>query len=276
MPNSKARDLAALLSGSGTGTIAPALVSDQSNTSTGFFDLPAGTTAERPGNPQTGMIRFNTTFGKAEQYDGSKWETIAAPPIITGITYPDGTLAASPSGNEQIVINGNNFSTTASPVVEIANVAVPSVTVNSSSQITITTPAKTAGNYTLSVTNPSGLGSDVTISFSNDPAWNTAENAIIASGITGGPVNITNVTAAEGSDSITYSEVTSVLTGIMGLSLGASSGAITGTLPAVNQDTTYSFTLRATDAENQISDRQFRISVVVNYFGDGSDGSLST
>lgn len=53
----------------------PADVSDQANTSTGYFDLPAGTTAQRPGSPASGMVRFNTTLGEPEWYDpaGSQW-----------------------------------------------------------------------------------------------------------------------------------------------------------------------------------------------------------
>jgi hypothetical protein len=53
----------------------PANVSDQANASTGYFDLPAGTTAQRPGSPASGMVRFNTDDGNPEWYDpvGSQW-----------------------------------------------------------------------------------------------------------------------------------------------------------------------------------------------------------
>jgi hypothetical protein len=53
----------------------PASVSDQANASTGYFDLPAGTTAQRPGSPASGMVRFNTETGEPEWYDpaGSQW-----------------------------------------------------------------------------------------------------------------------------------------------------------------------------------------------------------
>jgi len=53
------------------GTVTPptaAAVSDQNNTSTGYFDLPTGTTAQRPASPTNGMIRFNTTLGYNEWY----------------------------------------------------------------------------------------------------------------------------------------------------------------------------------------------------------------
>ena len=42
-------------------TVTSTEVSDDTNTSTGAFDLPAGTTAQRPsGSPATGNIRHNS------------------------------------------------------------------------------------------------------------------------------------------------------------------------------------------------------------------------
>lgn len=46
------------------------------NSATGYFDLPAGTTAQRPGSPNTGMIRYNTDLSQFEGYSGSAWGTI--------------------------------------------------------------------------------------------------------------------------------------------------------------------------------------------------------
>ena len=55
------------------GTITPTAVSDQLNTSTGYFDLPTGTTAQRPASPANGMVRYNTTTNKFEVYQASGW-----------------------------------------------------------------------------------------------------------------------------------------------------------------------------------------------------------
>jgi len=41
---------------------------DQDSTSTGYFSLPSGTTAQRPVTPSNGDIRFNTTLGEPEYY----------------------------------------------------------------------------------------------------------------------------------------------------------------------------------------------------------------
>jgi hypothetical protein len=56
-----------------TVAVTPTAVSDQDNTSTGYFDLPSGTTAERPGSPVNGMLRYSTTFNKLEAYQNSVW-----------------------------------------------------------------------------------------------------------------------------------------------------------------------------------------------------------
>jgi hypothetical protein len=39
-----------------------------------FLRLPAGTTAERPADPQAGMTRFNTTTNTSEFYTGTTWK----------------------------------------------------------------------------------------------------------------------------------------------------------------------------------------------------------
>ena len=60
--------------------IGPTQVSDEANTSTGYFELPAGTTAQRPASPNGRMIRKNTTTGYIEYYDTStsQWVGIGA------------------------------------------------------------------------------------------------------------------------------------------------------------------------------------------------------
>jgi mucin-19 len=61
-----------------TGAVYDALTS-----STGFFDLPAGTTAQRPGSPVAGMIRYNTTLGYPEWYSGVAWIPMSEPANIS-------------------------------------------------------------------------------------------------------------------------------------------------------------------------------------------------
>ena len=82
--------------------------------------------------------------------------------------------------------------------------------------------------------------------------------------------------AATSDSTVAYSETTSVLTsnantpaGTMNLSLNSSTGAITGTAPSPDSETTYNFTLRATDNESQTADRAFSITVTVGINNGG-------
>ena len=68
-------------------SVTPAAVSDQNNTSTGYFDLPAGTTAERPGSPTVGMLRYNTTLSKYEVYTSAGWAFLGSTPYDYSVDY---------------------------------------------------------------------------------------------------------------------------------------------------------------------------------------------
>jgi len=46
----------------------PYFIENQANTATSYFDLPSGTTAQRPGNARGGWIRFNTDINSVEYY----------------------------------------------------------------------------------------------------------------------------------------------------------------------------------------------------------------
>ena len=220
-----------------------------------------GTTAQR--GSTKGQCRFNTTTGLAEYYTGTDFKSIDSPPTITNIS----PTALDTAGGQTITVTGTNFATSGTVSVSVGGtVASLSVSIVSATSLTFTSPAKSAGDYELKITNPSNLSGVITISYSADPSWNTAVDTVIAEDTQGSSVNITNVTASEGSDTIDYSEVTSVLSGI-GMTLNTTTGAITGTLPTgITADTIYTFTLRATDDENQTADRQFKIRNLVNFW----------
>ena len=114
--------------------ITPTTVSDQANSSTGYFDVPSGTTAQRPATPGSGNSRYNTTLAALEYYTGSAWESPAtaastltqfnasgSAPVFTCRAWVNfngtGTVAIRASGNvSSITDNGTghytfNFST---------------------------------------------------------------------------------------------------------------------------------------------------------------------
>ena len=122
-----------------------------------FVKVPVGTTAQRPGSAAGGQMRFNTTLGVLEQYNTNTnaWQAIDSPPIITTLAYSGSGTATDPAGGETITLNGSNFQTGAT--VTVGGTSATSVTVVSTTSITFVTPAKTAGDYDVVVTNANGL-----------------------------------------------------------------------------------------------------------------------
>jgi hypothetical protein len=60
---------------------------DQSTSSTGFFALPKGTTAQRPSSPQNGYTRYNTTLSYVEYYTGGAWYPVYQNPNTVVLEY---------------------------------------------------------------------------------------------------------------------------------------------------------------------------------------------
>lgn len=199
-------------------------------------------------------------------------------PKISSITYPGVVTAVLAAGGETVTITGSGFSNTGgTPQVFVGTTVVPVVTYISSTSLTFTTPARSLGVYSLYVVNSdSGVGIYAPgISYSGTPTWTTAAGSI------GSVQQATsaNFTVAAISDSVvTYSVKSgSSLPGT--LSLNSSTGVITGTAPSPASQTTYTFTLTATDRENQPTDRTFSITVltamVIDYIvvaGGGAGG----
>ena len=93
------------------------------NTATGFFDLPVGTTAQRPGTPNTGMIRFNSDLTAYEGYNGTGWTSIGGGGARGGgaddIFYENGQTVTT-----NYTISTNKNAMTAGPVTINAGVTV--------------------------------------------------------------------------------------------------------------------------------------------------------
>jgi len=247
----------------------PTAVSDQANTSTGYFNLPAGTTEQRPATPIAGMLRFNTTIGKSEQYDGTTWAAIDAPPVINSVS-----TNSFVNSTDTITLLGSNFSigSTISFIAADGSTILPSTVVRDSSlSITATfgasmiTAGQTSGKdpFDVRVTNTSGLFTTFAsqINYNPNPTWNTTSGSLVTilnsdrssfSGIT------VNAISLDPDDTIAYS----ILSGSLpsGLNLNTSTGAITGTPAAVVSDTTSNFTIRATNGA-QTTDRAFSITI---------------
>lgn len=68
---------------------------------TGYLRVPQGTTAQRPGSPTAGMLRFNTDYNTNEYYNGSAWVTMnGAIASASGGTATGASGAASIGGSK--------------------------------------------------------------------------------------------------------------------------------------------------------------------------------
>jgi hypothetical protein len=56
------------------------------STGTGFFKIPSGNTAQRPGSAEAGMFRYNTTDNKFEGYSDS-WKAVGGATAEGGLTH---------------------------------------------------------------------------------------------------------------------------------------------------------------------------------------------
>ena len=253
-------------------SVTPAGVSDQNNTSTGYFDVPAGTTAQRPVSPNVGYIRYNTTLDFLEQYTSDGWQGVAPPPTITSVS------PTSYNGEQgtNITINGSAFDTQA--IVKFITAqgieyAATSVTrVNASQLIAVTPQDFTVANEPLKIKIINGSGLAYTLDNAIDcgvlPTWNTSSGTV-ATAYEGRSVS-TSISATDTDSGATISY--SIISGSLptGLSLNSSTGAITGTLSA--SAGTYAFTARITDNAGNTADRSF--SIVVTALPSG--GSITT
>ena len=181
-------------------------------------------------------------------------------PTISGIAPDTVTNSAT-----NIVITGTNYVIT--PNVEIISTTgaiyyPDTVTRNSATQLTINATLTVDGTYFIRIENPDGIAvrsSTALLTVSDAPTFSTASGSL-GSLAQGGTASF-DVDATSDS-TVAFSVTSGALPS--GLSLNSSSGAITGTEnSSISSETTYNFTITATDAESQTADRAFTITVTV-------------
>ena len=194
-------------------------------------------------------------------------------------TITSSNLFIAPSTSAQITIAGTNFVTV--PIVEAINSSTGAIT--RASAVTFTSSSSLNATFTLAsasyfirVENNDGnavRSSSAILSASASPTFSTSAGSL--GSVSAGSTVSLDIDASSDS-TIAFSETTSVLTSnsstpasTMNLTLNSSTGAITGTAPSPTGETTYTFTIRATDAESQTSDREFSITVSVGINNSG-------
>ena len=221
------------------------------------------------------------------------------------VTYPDGSVQNVDLANSSITINGSAVSLGGSvtigetkPTISSIN---PSVIENTQTAVTITgtnfvsvptveaisttgaitradtvsfTSATTIvanftlatdGTYFIRVENNDGnavRSSSALLTVSDAPAWTTAAGSL-GSNAAGSAISYT----VAATNATSFAVQSGSLPG--GTSLNSSTGVISGTESGATAETTYSFTIRATDAEGQTADRAFSITITVGINNSG-------
>jgi hypothetical protein len=177
-------------------------------------------------------------------------------PKITTVNVANNTYAvlddtAVNVGGGYLVISGSGFATGAQVLVDVT--PATSTTFVNSTTLRAEVPAKTAATYNLYVVNTDGgTGTKINgVTYSGSPTWVTGST--LSNWQVDTAANVTfNATGAT-----SYSNTTALPAGTTLLSNGYFYGTVTG----ISSQTTYNFTIRATDAENQDSDRSFALTV---------------
>jgi hypothetical protein len=181
-------------------------------------------------------------------------------PTITSIlpTVIDNTAT-------NVVITGTNFVSV--PYVDAisstgAITPANSVTFTSATSVTANFTLPVDGSYYIRVENNDGnavRSSSALLTVSDAPAWTTSAGSL---GTIEGNFSGTVATVVASGDTVTFTETTNVLTNASQANCSLSTGGVITTSDfggSSTSATTYSFTLRATDAQGQTSDRNFTL-----------------
>ena len=167
-----------------------------------------------------------------------------------------------------ITITGTNFVNGANVEAVATNGAIvqaDTVTFNSATSISAAFTIATDGTYFLRIENPDGnavRSSTALLTVSDAPAWTTAAGSL-GSNAAGSSISYT----VAATNATSFAVQSGSLPG--GVSLNTSTGVISGTESGATAETTYSFTIRATDAEGQTADRAFSITITVGINNSG-------
>ena len=191
--------------------------------------------------------------------------------VTVGETKPTiSSISPSVIENTQtsVTIAGTNFVSV--PTVEAINstgaiVRADEVSFSSSTSIVAKFTLPVDGTYFVRVENNDGnavRSSSALLTVSDAPAWTTSAVSL-GSNAAGSSVSYT----VAATNATSFAVQSGSLPG--SVSLNTSTGAITGTESGATSETTYSFTIRATDAQGQTADRAFSITITVGINNSG-------
>ena len=191
--------------------------------------------------------------------------------VTVGETKPTiSSISPSVIENTQtsVTIAGTNFVSV--PTVEAigstgAIVRADEVSFTSSTSIVAKFTLPIDGTYFVRVENNDGnavRSSSALLTVSDAPAWTTSAGSL---GTNAAGSSVSYTVAATNATS--FAVQSGSLPG--GVSLNTSTGVISGTESGATAETTYNFTIRASDAEGQTADRAFSITITVGINNSG-------
>ncbi len=257
----RARDVASALSGalSSSDTVSQTLSNKTIDGNSNTITTKRGGTSSRPSTPTTGTLYYNTDDDKLQIYDAGWTNVYQAPAVILSGISPS---TAATTGTS-ITISGSYIQTGATVKfigTDNTERSAASVSVVSSDEITSTTPSLPVAYepYDVKVTNPDGQSATLSdaLDAGGTPTWSTSSGTLTS--INEGSSLNTSVSASDpDGTSIVYSSSNLPLW----MSLNSSTGALTGTAPDIESNTTYNFNITASDGVNT-SSRAFSVDVI--------------
>ena len=219
--------------------------------------IPFGNNAGRPANPGIGRLYSNGQEKRLELYTSSGWQNIVSE--TPGVVSVSGNYLES-IGSATLEITGTNFTTGAiASVIGTNGVEVNANSTTVNSIVSVSAVFSGLSNayepYDLKITNTSnlfGLLPDA-VYINASPVWQTASGSL---GTFGDNIAISISAIATDESAITYS-LASGSTLPSGVTLNSSTGLISGTLPDISTNTTYTFTINASDGVNPAIPRTF-------------------
>jgi len=244
--------------------------------------FPSGSTALRPVPAYDGYLRYNTdTSINAFEYfiaDTNQWVPITSPPTITSIFPTYVTDASGIAGyyninQNPLIVNGTGFQSGATVAYRSQSGILyyaADVSFNSTFTLKASVPSVVYSGITghgddpfsIIVTNPSGLFAILPNALDSNPApvWTTPAGSL---GTFDASTNLTTQVQVVATDPegqpIGYA-LTPGNSLPPGISLGVSTGYITGILPTLPNSTTYNFSIDASDNVTRVP-RSFSLTV---------------
>lgn len=208
-------------------------------TGTSHWKIPVGTTAQRPGTPAAGMIRYNSTQSTFEGYSSGAWSSLGGVKSVDALTYIIAETSAGASNGDLDFFAEDAAGTAATQVGQWNRTNLKDYT----GTLVGTQTTQNVFNTTATTVNAFGAATSLTLGATTGTA--TIRNTTVAvtnNATVGGTLGVTGNTTLTGDLAVNGGDITTTATGtatvfntnattlnIGGAATTVSIGAATGT-----------------------------------------------